>query len=506
LGNFGTDGHIAGIWKLTGGSRVNNGRAMMAILALLLGCYVVLAGVVPPSDDEIYYWCWAKQLQLSYFDNPPLTAYMIRGSLEVFGDSVWALRLPACLASVVVFGVLFQLMNSRLLWPLLLLTPLFNLGSFLITPDTPLLLCWALYLYWMVKAHLQLNQQSESESEPGIGLGMWLIGGLILGFGGLGKYPMILAVPSGALAFLLSGRPIRTWLPGYLIHGVLAFTIVIPVFVFNWNLDFAPMRFQWEHATCAEDVGGIVTLFEFLGIQLLLVGWLPILLYPWVIRNWRELANNPKLRVCACLFAVPFTFFLYMAVKKPLEGNWALACYLGFWPVAAYWAENWASSVRRRWVVRSLLTIPACVSLLLVIHMIYPLPLIKPHSDRITRQKEKWKLIQQASQAFDSLPEKLPVYTPLYQNTALLQFHGVEARQLDGVSRPSHFTMPPRSLTEVDRAYVFNEGPLFPEQAPGFGPPEIVANFPLVVRGELYTVYQILRYTRLQEPSHSPQD
>jgi 4-amino-4-deoxy-L-arabinose transferase-like glycosyltransferase len=475
---------------------VNRGHTFLLGMLLLLVSYIALGAWVPPSDDEIYYWCWAKQLQLSYFDHPPLTAYMIRASIEVFGDHVWAVRLPACLSSVVVLGVLAHLMRSRWLWPMLLLTPLYNFGGFLITPDTPLLLCWALYLLWLVKAHEQLDRPSTVEQTDGIPLSMWLLGGVILGFGGLGKYPMILAVPCGAIAFLFSGKPLRNWLPGYLIHGVLAFTMVVPVFVFNWQLDFAPLRFQWEHATCSEHERGLLPLLEFLGIQVVLMGWLPLLLYPWLLRNGRSLLADPRLRVCLCLFILPFTFFGYQAFKKPLEGNWALACYLGFWPLAAYWADVWARTPLRMWLVRSLFSIPAGASLFLLVHMIEPLPLIKPHNDRITRQNERWKAFQEASQVLQSQEEKLPVYTPLYQSTAMLQFHGVEARQLDGISRPSHFTMPPRLLTEVDRAYVFNEGPLMPEQAVGFGPPEIIANIPVVVRGEVYTVYQILLYTK----------
>ena len=53
---------------------------------------------MPPFDDELYYWCWSRDLQLSYYDHPPLVAYMIRGATELFGDSIFVLRLPRCSA------------------------------------------------------------------------------------------------------------------------------------------------------------------------------------------------------------------------------------------------------------------------------------------------------------------------------------------------------------------------------------------------------------------------
>src|SRR5262249_24188378 len=108
--------------------------AACGLLLAQLGLSVLL----PPMPDELYYWCWAKEPQLSYYDHPPLTAYLIGVSTYVFGDNLFAIRLPACLC---MFGVL--LLMARLtepLWPLafLLLTPLCLYGGILMTPDAPL--------------------------------------------------------------------------------------------------------------------------------------------------------------------------------------------------------------------------------------------------------------------------------------------------------------------------------------------------------------------------------
>ena len=48
------------------------------LIAGLLAVYLMLAAVLPAADDEVYYWSWARPLQFSYYDHPPLTAYMIR--------------------------------------------------------------------------------------------------------------------------------------------------------------------------------------------------------------------------------------------------------------------------------------------------------------------------------------------------------------------------------------------------------------------------------------------
>ena len=50
-----------------------------------------------------------------------------------------------------------------------------------------------------------------------------------------------------------------------------------------------------------------------------------------------------------------------------------------------------------------------------------------------------------------------PVFVPTYQWVALLKWHGVDARQIDGASRPSHFTRPPESPTGLAHAVVCAE-------------------------------------------------
>src|SRR5665213_568710 len=52
----------------------------------LFAVYLILAAVLPALDDEVYYWCWAKELQWSYYDHPPMTAVLIRLSTSLFGD------------------------------------------------------------------------------------------------------------------------------------------------------------------------------------------------------------------------------------------------------------------------------------------------------------------------------------------------------------------------------------------------------------------------------------
>ena len=475
------------------------------LVAALLPVYLVLAAVLPASDDEIYYWCWAQQLQLSYYDHPPMTAYMIRAATAVFGDTVFALRLPAVVSTLTVVAVIASLTRPRRLLPLILLTPLFTFGAVLVTPDTPLLMFWALYLAWLVAVHRRIDGQrkpgsaeaaggSEVQGSTGVPPWLWLVGGVVLGCGILGKYTTGLAVMAGFLSFLVAGNW-RNWVVGYGAHLTVAFLVSLPILIHNIRHDFVPLQYQWKHSMASPQPGAVPFLL-FVGTQLLLFGFLPFATFVWTIARRRELAADPRLRVCACLFAFPFAFFLYKATRGPLEGNWALPCYIAVWPLAAVLCERVRGSATWRRLTVTAFAIPAGSVLVLAVHLVHPIGLIPPSADRITRQAAKDQLVLDLAAQLRQLGANEPVYAPSYQWTALLRFHGVDARQIDGMTRPSHFTQVPERPEGRDHAYVFAEGFLPDEYVGGFGQARILGKYPLVVRGEEVAVFWLLEYSR----------
>lgn len=477
-----------------------SGRWYLALLALLFAVYTALAGWVPPSDDELYYWCWSKQLQLSYFDHPPMTALMIRASTAVFGDSLFALRLPACLATVAVLGVIGWLTRPRGILLTTVFTPVYTFGAVVITPDTPLLLFWALYLGWLVAVHRRLTPEGGGEPQP-VRWPWWVAGGVLLGCGILGKYTTGLAVPAGALSFLLIGfGSVRRWMGGYLAHLGMAFAVASPILVYNVQHGFEPLLYQWTHATGSKQTG-LKPLGDFIGVQVLLTGALPLLLLPWLAWRWKSLAADPRLRVCACLYGLPTLFFTLKAVGGPLEGNWALAGYLAFWPVAARWyagldALAWKWRICLRLAGWCTFLAPAVSVAALGAHLVSPLPVIEPSKDRVTRLNERQKVAEAVAEFCEREGEPLPVFTPEYQWVAVLRFHGLNAEQEPGITRPSHFTQGGQRMADHPAVYYLSNYPLPDGHADGFAPPVVVREFPLDVRGEHYDTYKLWLYRR----------
>jgi len=242
---------------------------------------------------------------------------------------------------------------------------------------------------------------------------------------------------------------------------------------------------------------GFIPFASFVGIQLLLFGFLPFIVFVWSLIHRRELLADPRLRVCLCLFAFPFGFFLYKATRGHLEGNWALACYIAVWPLAAEWYSRVKHSVHWRRAVVGSFAVPAVCVLLLAVHLVRPIDLLKPEQDRITRQVSKELMAEQLHQKLREMAAQEPIYVESYQWAAMLQFHRIDARQIDGMTRPSHFTQHPERPTDRGHVLVFAEGFLPPEYVVGFGPPRILMKFPLIVRNQEIAAYWLLEYSRL---------
>jgi hypothetical protein len=481
-----------------GGGGVS-GRGFGWLLAGLTPVYLVLAAVLPPADDELYYWCWSEQLQWSYYDHPPMTAYLIRAATAVFGDTRFAIRLPAVLSTLTVLGVVGYLTRPRSLLPLVVFTPLFTLGAVLVTPDTPLLMFWALYLLWLVKVHEYIAPGLPGvgcdEVAPGKpGAMYWVLGGVVLGCGILGKYTTGLAVVGGFLTFVAVGNW-RRWVAGYAAHLAVAFVVTLPILIHNVRHDFAPLLYQWRHSMSSPEPG-IGPFLGFVGIQVLLFGTVPFVVFGWAVLNRHLILADPRLRACAGLFVFPFAFFLYKATRGPLEGNWALACYIGVWPLAAVWYDRLrAGGVWKRAAPLGF-AIPAAAVVFLSAHLVRPLPVLSPRADRVTRQASKMAVARQLAETLREQGKDEPVFVASYQWAALLRFHGIDARQIDGVTRPSHFTQTPERLAGREHALVFADEPIPDDQVRGFDPPRGLAVFPLVVRGELVGGFWLLEYCR----------
>src|SRR5690606_21213965 len=67
-------------------------RLAQIFVVFALACKVWLGAMAPPIGDAAYYWMWGQKPAWSYFDHPPLHAWLL-GLVSFLGWNLFTLRL-----------------------------------------------------------------------------------------------------------------------------------------------------------------------------------------------------------------------------------------------------------------------------------------------------------------------------------------------------------------------------------------------------------------------------
>jgi hypothetical protein len=109
----------------------------------------------PLNNDEAYYWMYSKYLAWGYYDHPPMIALMIKTGYLFFHNEL-GVRLMTVLSQIVALLIIWSLTdmehrqkkeNIVLFVVLVAILPVFNIFGFIATPDSPLILFAAVFLY-----------------------------------------------------------------------------------------------------------------------------------------------------------------------------------------------------------------------------------------------------------------------------------------------------------------------------------------------------------------------
>ncbi|HQB82272.1 MAG TPA: glycosyltransferase family 39 protein, partial [Candidatus Rifleibacterium sp.] len=155
---------------------------LLIVFRLFLSLYLDL------TPDESYYWELSRRLDWSYFDHPPLVAWLIALFRLLPGESALEVRLISIFGSAFVGWCLFVIGKNHLKNPaagfiaalMVNFTPAGAALGFVTTPDTPLAVAWAAGMLAFCRA---INDEKPL---------WWVLTGVALGFGALGKYNMIM--------------------------------------------------------------------------------------------------------------------------------------------------------------------------------------------------------------------------------------------------------------------------------------------------------------------------
>lgn len=341
----------------------------IGMLAYALVLKLAFMGVVNVIPEEAYYWNYARHLDLSYLDHPPMVAWLIWLSTSVFGKSEFSVRLPAfvcwVIAALFVFRLTFNLFDRTSAYRVILLLAVlpiyFGLGFFM-TPDAPMYAAWAGCLYFLQRALLDENKKA------------WWGVGVCMGVGMLSKYTIAL-LGLGTLIFVLVDRQSRRWLlrPEPYLAAMIALAIFTPVLIWNMKHDWASFAFQgpdrWEGSSK-------FYLHILIGTWFLLLT--PTALFDIVKILWPRRATSGagsqqstvehRRYLWVVIFTLaPLSVFVFFSLSHQVKLNWTAPVWLAVIPVVAWdmvphpgeLAGSITKWIRRTWM-------PTVIALLII--------------------------------------------------------------------------------------------------------------------------------------------
>lgn len=305
--------------------------------------------------DEAYYWAWGQNLSMSYFDHPPMIAYMIRGA-SIFGHSEFWVRFPALACAVITLLMLYYMSKRMFGQKVAEVTailgfsmPILEAIGFVATPDSPLFMFWIFTIYF---CYIWIFEGKTSYV---------YLAGISAGCALLSKYTALFIYP-GLFLFLITSKDYRRLLlkKDVYLAFILSIIIAMPVILWNYQHGWVSFIYQFNHGIDSKDGINLAQIGDYLGGQLFISG--PFIfcagLY-FIYKNFNQIFKSPKLAFLLYPVIFGFLFFLSCSITKHMEANWPGPIYLSFIIFVAYYlVEN-----NIRWVYKASFIL-ICIALL----------------------------------------------------------------------------------------------------------------------------------------------
>ncbi|MCX7090054.1 MAG: glycosyltransferase family 39 protein [Legionellales bacterium] len=292
------------------------------VLPVFLGAYFLLFGMLfyhaRLCQDAYYYWAWSQDLALSYYDGPPLIAYLLRLYTIIFGEHEFSLYLFSLSATAATAWLIWQcalLLFNRataryavLLW---LLTPgTLHFFTLQVTYNPAMIIFWGLSFYYFLQ--IIYSQKKHYYYLLGTSLGCLL----------LAKYTGILLIISLFFAcigikkyrFLLKQVDLYLGL-------TLALLIFSPVLIWNYQHHWISFKYQLSHGFQAESTAHLHQILAYIMNSIIDYN---VCLLALIVLIWQNKSNPLGSQRCILLFptVLVFCFFLVSSFFATTQSNW----------------------------------------------------------------------------------------------------------------------------------------------------------------------------------------
>ena len=319
-------------------------KSLLILCSLIIGIRLIFTGVMGIMPQDAYYFFYASHLDLSYYDHPPMIAYLLRFFTSIFGKYVWVIKLADTITTCLSMFAFYRLAKkfvseskALVATALLLSTLMVSILSLVSTPDVPLILCWILSLNFLYEA---------IEGKKNM---YWIWAGFMTGLSFDSKYTGVFII-IGIVGFLIIAKPYRKLLySAWFFLYLLCFAItILPVVIWNMRNHFASFKFQSEGRVkegIQFDPSGFAGV---VGHQSAIL--LPLLFFSLVYFIFRFCKKYgfrfARIRVdqlfLLCFFIPLFLGFFALSFFYWVKINWMMPAYIsGIIWICRYWNKNW---------------------------------------------------------------------------------------------------------------------------------------------------------------------
>lgn len=364
------------------------------LVAFFLALKVWFDIAVDPMGDESYYWMWGQFPALSYFDHPPLHAWLLGLVSTILGWNAFALRFLTwlCLGGTL---YVFWLWAKRFaphdpqgwFWPtaaIYLATPVFFLMTTLVFHDYLMVFLCVLAFHFF----LDFTDSWEGGSSRVASL---YLGALFLGLATLTKYnAALLGFGFGLFVLIRPGMRGLLANPHLYLAAALAVGLQAPVIAWNLSHQMASVGFHMGSRL----TGSLADLHVWYPLDLI-ANMVGLVLGPfYVVALVRMLGDRSATIVEARARSLGLTVFLTSTVAMLVL---SLFLYVFFhWNIVAY-VSTMAVILRymgQRWLFRVHLAFGAAMALLLTANFaLLPAALLVGARDRGTQANYGWEQV-----------------------------------------------------------------------------------------------------------------
>lgn len=345
--------------------------ALAIALLVALRVAIIIASPLEIGPDEAQYWRWAQTLDFGYYSKPPLVAWVIWLSTNIFGDVGWAIRVASPLLHGIGAYFLFllgkRMFDARIgAWgaAIYLLMPGISLSSAIITTDAVLLPTYgiAVCLLWRFRDSPTLLNAS-------------LAGGMI-GLSMLGKYAALYLYPGAVLACFIDRDMRKAMLsPAGAMVFIASLVVLGPNLAWNAANNFATVSHTADNANLAGADFNPLRITTFLQDQAAVFGPLTLILLLaglGLLAGRKDKPTTLRELWLMCFIVPALIVIMAQEIISRAHANWAAAAYPAAAVLLASWIDRAFGTLKVRPVLITGVAINALMGAILALVWVSP--------------------------------------------------------------------------------------------------------------------------------------